>query len=160
MCPIMTVVPFPVAERAPILEPRDISDVERMISGVAGLLAATGGALALAGRDLYEMSVRERIMILTPMYDAGEVVFGYRAPVTGEIVNVVLEKLRLGAAGASRVCWRAEVWVEEADGHTLRGALAEPTVDALCVRLTRAISGGMAEPLPAPGVALARLLRA
>jgi hypothetical protein len=151
----MTVTPFPAVRRLPMDDPDEIMAVETLISGLAGLISATGGFMALAGRDLLGATVAERAEALTEMYDAGEVVFGWRDGRTGEVANVVLE--RLGAAGG-RVVWRAEVYVEEADGHALRGALVERDLGALAAGLTAAAGDALAQPLPAPGAALAAAL--
>jgi len=156
----MVVEPFPCARRQAIDDPADIRWIENMISAIAGLIAASGGAVAIAGRDLYADAAPARARALTAMYDAGEVVFGYRDARDGAVVNLVVERLAVAGAGAPRECWRAEVFVEEAEGHTLRGALVEREAAALAEKVVAAVSAGLSAPLPAPGAALARALRA
>ena len=155
----MSVEPFPCARRQPIADPGDIRWIENMISAVAGLIGASGGAVAIAGRDLYADAAAERARLLTAMYDAGEVVFGYRDARDGAVVNMVVERLAVAGPGAPRDCWRAEVFVEEAEGHALRGALVEREAAALAEKVVAAVSPGLSAPLPAPGAALARALR-
>lgn len=155
----MSVAEFPRAERSIIADPAEIAWVETMITAVAGLITATGGMVALAGRELYEDSALDRAAALTAMYDAGEVVFGYRDARDGAVVNVVVERLNVRGCGAPCACWRAEVYVEECDGHALRGALVRREAAALAEAVVAAISEGLSTPLPAPGAALARALR-
>lgn len=155
----MSVTPFPARtslRRLEIDEPTDIAALERAVSGVAGMAAATGGAVALAGRSLFEMSVAERARLLTAMYDAGELVFGWRDGRDGAVFNVVVERL---AAGAEAVVWRAEVYVEDAGGHALRGALAARRADALASRLVAAAGSGFPEPMASSVGAVAAALR-
>jgi hypothetical protein len=156
---VMSVTPFPKRtslRRLEIDEPTDIAALERAVSGVAGVAAATGGAVALAGRNLFELSVAERARLLTAMYDAGEVVFGWRDGRDGSVVNVVVERL---AAGAEAVVWRAEVYVEDDGGHVLKGALAARRVDVLASRLVGAASEGFPEPMASSAGAVAAALR-
>lgn len=155
----MSVAEFPRAERSVIADPAEIAWVETMITAVAGLITATGGAVALAGRELYADSAAERAVALTAMYDAGEVVFGYRDARDGAVVNLVVEKLSVRGAGAPCLCWRAEVYVEQEDGHALRGALVEREAASLAEAVVAVVSDGLSAPLPAPGAALARALR-
>lgn len=155
----MSVEPFPRATRQAIDDPAEIRWIETMISAVAGLISASGGAVALAGSDLYAGSAAERARALTAMYDTGEVVFGYHDPRDGAVVNLVVERLSVSGADRPRTCWRAEVYVEGADGHALRGALVEREAAALAEAVVAAIGGGLSAPLPAPGAALARQLR-
>lgn len=155
----MTVEPFPRATRQAIADPADIRWIETMIAAVAGLVSATGGAVALAGRDVFADGAADRARALTSMYDAGEVVFGYHDARDGAVVNLVVERLGVGAADAPRTCWRAEIYVEGDDGHALRGALVEREAAALAEAVVTAVSGGLSAPLPAPGAALARALR-
>lgn len=155
----MSIAAFPRASRRSIDDPADIRWIETMISAVAGLVSATGGAVAIAGRDLYGAAPPERARQLTAMYDAGEVVFGYRDARDGAVVNLVVERLDVTGPQAPRTCWRAEVYVEAEDGHALRGALVEREAAALAEAVVSAVSGGLSAPLPAPGAALARALR-
>jgi hypothetical protein len=155
----MSVTPFPSRtslRRLEIDEPTDIAALERAVSGIAGVVAATGGAVALAGRSLFDMSVAERARLLTAMYDVGEVVFGWRDGRDGSVINVVVERL---AAGAEAVVWRAEVYVEDEHGHALRGALAARRADALADALVKAASAGFPEPMASSAGAVAAALR-
>ncbi|TVQ58089.1 MAG: hypothetical protein EA355_02745 [Rhodobacteraceae bacterium] len=155
MIPGMTVTPFPAVSRTPIDAQADIAAVETLIAGLSGVIAATGGVAALAGRDLLETDVVERAAMLTAMYDDGEVVFGWRDGRTGDVANVVLERL---AAGSGRIVWRAEVYVEEDAGHALRGAFVARDLADVSAALTCAAGEALARPLPKPGAALAAAL--
>jgi hypothetical protein len=98
--------------------------------------------------------------MLTAMYDAGEVVIGYADARNGDIVNVVVEYLLLepgSAGGAARPLWRALVYVEEPQGHELRGVMAGETWNAVAQQLLDAVADGLRRPLPDQRTALARL---
>jgi hypothetical protein len=155
----MSVTPFPARpalRRLPVADPADAAAIEAALSAVAGMLAATGGAVAIAGRDLFSTPVAERARLLTAMYDAGEVVVGWRDGRDGMVTNVVIERL---AAGAEAVVWRAEIYVEGAEGHVLRGALAARAAGALGAALVGAAGDGAGAPLPSPAAAVAAALR-
>ncbi len=161
----MSVTPFPARlslRRIEIDDPADIAVLEGVVSALAGAALATGGVAALAGRDLHALSLAERAGLLTAMYDAGEVVMGWRDARDGSTVNLVIERL---AAGAEAVVWRAEAFVERRDapppgGPVLRGALADRRADGLARRLVAAAARGFADPLPSPTAAVAAALRA
>jgi hypothetical protein len=142
----MTVIPFPSGERVEIADPAEIAEIERFLAGLAGMVSACGGVVALAGRELYGLTVAERIAMLGPMYDAGEVIVGYRDAIRGEVVNLVIEKRAAG--GAAR--WRAEVYREDEGGHALAGAIAEADAAALCRRLTAVVGEGPARAFARP----------
>ena len=154
----MSVIPFPEPRRVPIADPADIAAIEQAISAVAGAIAASGGGAAIAGRDLYETSVEGRALLLTDMYDAGEVIFGWRDGRDGAVVNIALEKLAVAEGSEERRCWRALVYVEEPEGHILRGGFVEGDLGAMAARLFGAAQAGAAAP-PPPRPALAAFLR-
>ena len=153
----MTVVEFPRPQRRPIADPADVSAVECAISAVVGMIGATGGFVALAGRDLLSMAVIERIALLSRMHHAGDVVFGLFDGRSGETYNVVLEHLSAPPHGLS--CWRAEIHVARPDGHESLGALSAPDAKGLGDALLKAVGAGFSEPLDSPGKALARIAR-
>jgi hypothetical protein len=154
----MSVTPMPQTRRLAIEGRNDIAALEGVISAVAGVVAATGGAAALAGRDLFGTSAEGRALLLNDMYDAGEVIFGWRDGRDGAIVNVALERLEVTTGETCRRCWRAEVYVEEEAGHALRGAFVEGALTDLGRRLLAAANDGPVD-LPAPGAALLAFLR-
>jgi hypothetical protein len=137
----MTVIAFPRGERVEIADPADVAEIERFVSALAGMISTAGGVVALAGREIYGLTIAERIATLGPMYDAGEVIVGYRdAGRGGEVVNLVIERLAVG--GAPR--WRAEVYREDDSGHVLAGTVVEPDAAALCRRLIAVAGDGPA----------------
>lgn len=150
----MTIASLPVLRRTPIEDPDDIAALEAAITALCGVVAARGGFTALVGRDLLAIPPAERARVLTAMYDAGEVVIGWRDGVSGEVLNAVIERL----AGQETVGYRIELYVEGADGHVLRGALAERDAAALGTALAGAAQDGGAGAL-SPGAALATLAR-
>ena len=153
----MSVTPFPQMTRAPIENHDEIVVIEGVISAIAGLVSAQGGTAALGGRDLYAMSPDGRATLLTDMYDAGEVIFGWRDPARGAVRNVVLERLSV-AVGAERcACWRAEIYREDAEGggHLLEGALVETALDAVSRGLLAFANDPHRAAPPPPGAALA-----
>lgn len=154
----MTVTLFPRTIRLPIGDARDIAAIEELLSTLAGLITATGGYFAIGGRDVMETPLLERARILTTMYDAGEVVVGYADARNGDVVNLVIERLAVSVGAAEPApCWRALVYVEEFEGHALRGSLAAWRWPALAGSLLRAVDGGLAEPLPSEVGALLAL---
>jgi hypothetical protein len=142
----MTVIPFPTGERIPISDPAEIAEIERFVSGLAGMVSACGGVVAIGGRELYALTVAERIATLGPMYDAGEVIVGYRDAIRGEVINLVIEKLAAGAASR----WRVEVYREDEIGHALAGAIAEADAASLCRRLGAVVGDGPARAFARP----------
>jgi hypothetical protein len=151
----MTVIPFPTFESAPIADPAAIAAIETGLSGLCGAITAMGGFVALAGRELLTTPPLERARMLTRMYDAGELVFGWRDGRDGAVVNVVLEGVA-GAGGAGGYC--AELFVETPQGHQSRGALADRDPAALMTALAAvAATGPDAAALPGRGAALAGL---
>lgn len=82
-------------------------------------------------------------------------IFGWRDGRTGDVANVVLERL---GGPAEQVMWRAEIYVEGPEGHALRGALVERELDALARGLAAAAGDALARTLPSPGAALAAAL--
>lgn len=153
----MSVVAFPRPQRLAIADPGDVSAIETAISAVVGTICATGGNVALAGRDLLSTPVSARIALLTEMYDAGEVVFGFFDARCGDTFNVVMERLSLPPQGS--VGWRAEIYTARPDGHELLGALSATDATTLGAALVRAAGVGFSEPLESPGKALARIVR-
>ena len=153
----MSVVEFPRPQRRAIADPGDIGAIESAISAVVGTICATGGHVALAGRDLLATPVATRIALLTQMYDAGEVVFGFFDGRSGDTFNVVLEQFSLPPQGS--VGWRAEIYAARPDGHELLGALSATDAATLGATLVRAAGVGFSEPLESPGKALARIAR-
>ncbi len=151
----MSVIVFPGTARAAIDAPAEVSSLEAMICGIAGVVCARGGMVALAGRDLHATSIPARIATLSQMYAQGEVVIGYGEP--GETINIVIEKLR--RRGAAQPSWRAEIFAETPEGHALRATLKTQDVDALCDALLRGASGGF-DPLGEAGAAVLNLARA
>lgn len=151
----MAVVAFPGTRRVPIADPAEYAGIEALVSAVAGLATATGGAAALGGRELFALSVFDRAMILGQMYEEGEVVFGWREPEAGLVSNVTLEKIEVTRGETAEAAWRALLYVEEAEGHALRGALVEPSLDDAARRLTAAASGAPEALHPTPQAALA-----
>lgn len=153
----MSVTHFPATDRAAIEDPAEIAAVEGVVSAIAGLMRAQGGEAALAGRDLYDMSVEGRALLLSDMYDAGEVIFGWRDPRSGDVANVALEKLTVGLGPRRVGCWRAEVYVEDEAGHALRGGFVNRAATEVADRLLTAVNRALAEPLPSPATELAAL---
>ncbi|SEA69872.1 hypothetical protein [Rubrimonas cliftonensis] len=150
----MSVTNLPRPRRLPIEEPEEIAAIEGGLTAVHGLMSASGGFLALAGVEISEMNVLARAETLTRMYDAGEVVVGWRDGRDGRIVNVVIEKLAIEPAGGG---FRAEVYLETEGGHALAGALAGRTAEDLADALLEAAADGLAAGLPSPGAALLKL---
>jgi hypothetical protein len=138
----MSVVPFPQLRRLPIEGRNDIAAIEGVICSVAGVIAATGGAAALAGRDLFGTSAEGRAVLLTDMYEAGEVVFGWRDGRDGAVVNVALERVEVSTGGLTRRGWRAQLYVEEREGHALRALVLERDLNAIGRRLLEAANHG------------------
>ena len=134
-----------------------IAAMEDLFSMLAGVITATGGTFAVAGRDVYDSTLCERATSLTAMYDAGEVVVGYADARSGDIVNIVIEHLLLDdEAMAPRPIWRALVFVEEPQGHELRGVLAGAHWSDLAQQLFDAVNDGLRRPLPDQRGALMR----
>jgi hypothetical protein len=150
----MTVAQFTPPRRTPIADPAEIAAIETLLSTLGGVIAATGGFAALNGRDMHAMTMRQRAAALTPMYDDGEVVMGWRHG-DGAVVNMVVERLESGAA----VVWLARLHIEEDGGHALRGALAARDPVALGVAVLRAAAHGDPGALPSAGAALVAALR-
>lgn len=150
----MSVTPLPLPRRTPIADPADVAGVEALVAALTGVVAATGGLVALMGQPLLDIPLMERASILTEMYDDGEVVFGWRDGRDGAVVNMALERLD----GGRGVVWRAELFVEDAEGHGSAGALADRDLRALSLALLAAIDRGAPRDLPTPGAALARAL--
>lgn len=151
----MAVVAFPETRRVSIPDPAEHEAVEALVSAISGLAVAMGGTAALAGRELFALPVPLRARMLTEMYDDGEVVFGWREPSRGEVFNVALEKIAVRRGDAEALAWRASLYAEEAEGHVLRGAAVEPTLDETARRLTAAASGAPAALHPTTQAALA-----
>jgi hypothetical protein len=153
----MSVTPLPTIRRLPIEGRNDIAALEGVISAVAGVVAATGGTAALAGRDLFGMSAQGRAVLLTDMYEAGEVIFGWRDGRDGVVVNISLERIEAAAGETRREGWRARLYVEEPEGHMLRAAFVEGGLNALGRRLIAAANDGPPDG-PSAGAALAAFL--
>ena len=154
----MSVTPFPTARRIPIGDPTDIAEIERMLTAAAGVVAACGGHAALGGRDLFAMSPDARAVLLTDMYDAGEVIFGWRAGDDALARNVAIERLSVSAAGgAAREGWRAEFYREdpEGGGHLLHGAVVSDSLHEIAESLVAAVNDPGRAPDAASGAALA-----
>jgi len=149
----MTVTPFPSWRRAEIADPAEIARLEAGLSALTGLVSASGGLVALAGRDLLATPAPHRAHLLTAMYDDGEVVFGWR-DCDGRVVNVVLERMRDGAAAV----YLAEVFDETAAGHVASGALVDADPAAL-MRALGAVAAGDRAALTPRGAALAAAMR-
>lgn len=149
---------FATPTHMPIDDHGTIAAMEDLFSALAGLITATGGSFAIAGHDIHDMTTLERARRLTPMYDAGEVVVGYADARNGDIVNIVIEHLAVGGCeGARRPCWRALFYVEEPEGHVLRGALAARSWRGLAQPLFDAVNEGLRRPLPSQTAALEAL---
>ncbi|MFN3614186.1 MAG: hypothetical protein ACK4WC_06470 [Rubrimonas sp.] len=151
----MTLAPFHPPRRAAIDDPAEIAGIEALLAALSGMIVAAGGAAALMGRDLLEMTPAQRAAALTAMYDDGEVVLGWRHG-CGTVVNMTLERLEIDGA----TMWRAQFHVEEDAGHVLRGALAARDLKALGAAALRVAAAGDPGTLPSPGAALAAALRA
>lgn len=160
----MTMNPFLDATHVGIDDRATIAAMEQLFAAIAGLIAATGGSFAIAGRDIRDQSVPERALRLTAMYEAGEVVVGYADARNGDVVNIVIEHLLLRGSGPegcdSEPCWRALVYVEECEGHVLRGALSARRWAEVAGPLFEAVSDGLRRPLPSRGAATAAMAQA
>jgi hypothetical protein len=153
----MTVIAFPAAERIEIADPAEVDAIESMICAVAGLIGATGGSAAIAAQDLFETPLATRIALLNRMYQEGEVVFGCRDGRDGGVYNIVIEKLRLPPLG--RESWRAEIFVEAADGHASLGTLTDSRIGTVARAVLGSVSQGFSQPLsggPTAALSLAR----
>jgi hypothetical protein len=148
----MNVSALPSATRLSIDDRGTIAAMEDLFAMLAGLITASGGCFAIAGRDVHDATVVERAHVLTGMYDAGEVIVGYADARTGDVVNMVIEHLipEVGhhADGQTRPIWRALIYVEEPEGHTLRGVIAAATWQALAQQVLDAVTDGLRKPLP------------
>jgi hypothetical protein len=121
----------------------------------------TGGSFAIAGHDVRDTCVTERAQALTRMYDAGEVVVGYADARNGDIVNMVVEHLMLEPEhdrATRRPIWRILVYVEEPQGHELRGVIAGATWNDAAQQMLDAVTDGLRRPLPDQRTALNRIL--
>jgi hypothetical protein len=146
------------ARRVSIEDRGTIAAMEDLFAMMAGVITATGGAFAIAGHDVRDSSIAERMRALTAMYDAGEIVVGYADARSGDVVNVVIEHLALGDGRddiEARSVWRALVYVEEPEGHELRGVLTGRDWSALAQQLFDAVNDGLRRPLPMKRSALA-----
>ena len=154
----MSVTPFPTARRIPIEDPAEIAEMERTLSAAAGLVAARGGLAALGGRELLAMSPGARAVLLTDMYDAGEVIFGWREAEDARARNVSIERLSVSVAGREpRAGWRAEFYREAPDegGHRLEGAVVAGALSGIATRLIDAVNDPARIPDSGSGAALA-----
>ena len=137
-----------------------IAAIEDLFAAIAGLITATGGSFAIAGRDVLDTPLAERARLLTQMYDAGEVVVGYADARNGDVVNIVVEHLMLCGSGIDPTpCWRALIYVEEPMGHELRGTIAAHRWADVAQALFAAVNDGLRAPLPSQRVAMARLMQ-
>lgn len=156
----MSITLFPDATHVSIDDRGTIAAIEDLFAAIVGLITATGGSFAIAGRDVLDTPLPERARLLTDMYNAGEVVVGYADTRNGDLVNIVIEHLMLcGGAFAPRPCWRALVYVEEPMGHELRGVIAALQWAEVGQQLFKAVNDGLTEPLPSQRVAMARLMQ-
>lgn len=156
----MSITLFPDATHVSIDDRGTIAAIEDLFAAIVGLITATGGSFAIAGRDVLDTPLAERARLLTGMYDAGEVVVGYADARNGDVVNIVIEHLMLCAPGGPpQPCWRALVYVEEPMGHELRGAIASHRWPDVGQRLFAAVSDGLRQPLPTQRAAMARLMQ-
>lgn len=156
----MTMTLFPDATHVSIDDRGTIAAIEDLFSAIAGLITATGGSFAIAGRDVLDTPLPERARLLTAMYDAGEVVVGYADARSGDVVNIVIEHLMLCTMGTPpQPCWRALVYVEEPMGHELRGTIAAHRWADVGQALFAAVNDGLRDPLPTQRSAMARLMQ-
>lgn len=153
----MTTNPFPDATPVSIDDRGTIAAMEDLFAAIAGLITATGGRFAIAGHDIADQTLAERAQRLTAMYDAGEVVIGYADARNGDVVNIVVEHLMAADGRATEPCWRALVYVEECEGHMLRGALSGRRWSDIAQPLFDAVSDGLRRPLPSRKAAAAAL---
>jgi hypothetical protein len=148
----MNISAAPRATRLSIDDRGTIAAMEDLFAILAGLIAPTGGSFAIAGQDVHDTTVGERARILTGMYDAGEVIVGYADARNGDVVNIVIEHLMLDPGrkdgGPAAPFWRALVYVEEPEGHTLRGVIAGASWQDVAQQLLDAVTDGLRKPLP------------
>ena len=153
----MSVIPFPRAQRVAIIDAADVGEIEGLICGIAGVMCATGGMVAIAGRDIQLTSIEARIALLSEMYAEGEIVIGYLDARSDETINIVIEKLTLPPQG--REGWRADVFIADEDGHAALGALSAPDARTLAHDLLDRVGEGFTRPLDSAGAALLKLAR-